>query len=227
MKRNTSHLGSFGFGLGLSAFGASFLPAILVALSVLSLLSLLSLLSACGSDNATATNATATKLDDSYRRLGDNFGGAVALIKSSATTAGSIVPADFGAVAHVPKEATGGVDITVSQKGKSGEKATNIDGIGGDETVSIFVPDAPASSGTSASLPSFAAWKGDADSNDTGLCYLGFTKGSQWFVVSKCGDTSGAWVCQVASDATSCNACSAAGNCTQCDTTQSTFTCAW
>ncbi|MDF2695454.1 MAG: hypothetical protein K0S65_3837 [Labilithrix sp.] len=179
---------------------------------------------ACSDDSAPAP---ATKLSEEYIRLGDNLGKTVALLKSSATTAGAVAPADLGSVARVPKNLTGGVDIGADQNGKSGEKAANIDAIGGDETVTIFVPDAPTGGGTSASLPSFAAWKGDADSNDTGLCYLAWSKGASWFVVSKCGDPSGAWVCQVSSTEAVCNACSGAGECVPCDMTQSTFTCAW
>lgn len=179
---------------------------------------------ACSDDSSEPAGAN---LSERYRQLADNLGPTLASLKSSATTPGPIAPADLGEVARVPKNLTGGVDIAVEQNGKRGEKAANIDATGGAETVSIFVPDAPTGTGTSASLPSFAAWKGDAESKDAGLCYLAWTKGASWFVASKCGDTSGAWVCQVSSSETACNACNAAGECSPCDMAQGSFTCAW
>jgi hypothetical protein len=182
-------------------------------------------IAACSEDPE--PQAPHTHLSEEYRRLGDNLGQTLAQLKSSATTAGPTTPADLASVARVPKNLTGGVDIGVEQQGKTGEKAANIDGIGAEENVSVFVPDAPTTGGTSASMPSFAAWKGDADSDDSGLCYLAWTKGASWFVVSKCGDPSGAWICQVSSREAACNACSATGECAPCDMEQDNFTCAW
>ncbi|MBX3210378.1 MAG: hypothetical protein KF764_35425 [Labilithrix sp.] len=181
----------------------------------------------CGSDEPSTPATSSAPLSEHYRRLGDNLGQTLALLKSSATAPGPITPADLGGVARVPKNLTGGVDIAVEQSGKSGEKAANIDGTGADETVSVFVPDAPTGGGTAASLPSFAAWKGDAESGDVGLCYLAWTKGASWFVASKCGDTTGAWVCQVTSSEAVCNACNTAGECAPCDLEASSFACAW
>ena len=188
-------------------------------------LSVVSWATACSDDSAPAT--TTTKLSDEYRRLGDNLGQTIARLKSSATTPANITAADFGGVAPIPKDLVGSVDLAAEQKGKTGEKASNIDALGGDETVAVFVPDAPTSGGTAATLPSFVAWKGDADSDDAGLCYLAWTKGASWFVASKCGDTSGAWVCQVTSTESVCNACNTAGACAPCDMEQGNFTCAW
>ena len=147
------------------------------------------LLTACSSEDTPAPATSTTTLSEEYRRLGDNLGQAIALLKSSATSAVTITAADFGEVAPVPKNLTGG--------------------------------------GTAATQPSFAAWKGDADSDDAGLCYLAWTKGASWFVASKCGDASGAWVCQVTSAEAVCNACNAAGECAPCDMQQSNFTCTW
>ena len=162
---------------------------------------------ACSDDSSEPAGAN---LSERYRQLADNLGPTLASLKSSATTPGPIAPADLGEVARVPKNLTGGVDIAVEQNGKRGEKAANIDATGGAETVSIFAPDAPTGTGTSASLPSFAAWKG-----------------ASWFVASKCGDPSGAWVCQVSSSEAACSACNAAGECAPCDMAQGSFTCAW
>lgn len=182
---------------------------------------------AAGCSDDPATSTPTTTVADEYQRLGGNLGQTLAQIKSSATTAGPVTPADFASVARVPKAVTGGVDIGAEQDGKSGEKAANVDAVGGDEQVSVFVPDVKSGSGTTATAPSFAAWKGDADSGDNGLCYLAFAKGASWFIVSKCGDGSGAWVCQVTSSETVCNACNTAGECATCDVSQSKLTCAW
>jgi hypothetical protein len=183
------------------------------------------MIAACSDESAPA--APASTVADVFRRLGDALGQTIAGLKSSAITAGTVVPAELGSVAKVPKDVTGGVDIGASQSGKSGEKATNVDGVGADEPVAIFVPDVKTGNGTTATLPSFVAWKGDADSDDEGLCYLGFTKGASWLVVSKCADASGAWVCQVTSSEATCNACNLQGACTPCDMTESKLTCAW
>ena len=182
---------------------------------------------ACSSEDAPAPATSTRTLSEEYRRLGDNLGQAIALLKSSATAPVTMTAADFGSVAAIPKNLTGGVDLTAEQKGKTGEKASNIDAIGADETVAVLVPDAPTGGGTAATQPSFAAWKGDADSDDDGLCYLAWTKGASWFVASKCGDVSGAWVCQVTSAESVCNACNTAGECAPCDMEQGNFTCAW
>ncbi|HVJ89248.1 MAG TPA: hypothetical protein VM580_05545 [Labilithrix sp.] len=180
---------------------------------------------ATGCGDASAPTST---LAEHYQRLGNEFGSALARVKSSATTAGSFVPADLASVAKLPKEVTGGVDISTAQAGKVGERAVNIDGLGADETVKAFVPDPPTGgTGTTVSLPAFGGWRGDAESNDAGRCYLGWTKGASWFVVSKCGDTSGAWVCQVTSSTATCEACDTAGTCKPCDMGQADFTCAW
>ncbi len=184
---------------------------------------------ACSSETA-APAAPTTPISEHYNRIGSSLAQTIAGLKSSATTAGTVTPAAFASVAPVAKEATGGkVDITAEQTGKTGEKAANVDGVGTDETVSIFVPDVKASgTSTSATAPSFAAWRGDADSNDAGLCYLGFTNGPAWIVASKCDDASGAWVCQVTSEATSCKACNTAGTCNDCDVSQGSLSsCAW
>jgi len=185
----------------------------------------LSSLAACSSDDGMTATAT-TKLSEDYQRLNANLGKVIARLKSSATSPAVVTAADFGSVAAVPKNLTGGVDLAAEQNGKLGEKAADIDGIGAEETVAVFVPDAP-SSGTAATLPSFVAWKGDADSNDAGLCYVAWTKGASWFVASKCGDTSGAWVCEMTSTKSVCNACNTAGECSPCDLEQSSFTCVW
>lgn len=192
------------------------------ALFCFSLLSavLPAVLAGCSSDTKSA--AAVTPISDHYRHLGDNLGQTIAGAKSSATTAGSVVPADFGSVAHVPKETTGSVDITTAQTGKTGDTTANVDGVGATENISIFVPDVKTGNGTSATLPSFVAWKGD-----DGLCYLGFSKGTSYFVVSKCGDASGAWVCNVTSSDATCNACNLTGDCKPCDMTQGTLTCTW
>lgn len=166
-------------------------------------------------------------LSERYRRLGDNLGATLGSLKSSAVTPASIAPADLGEVARVPKDVTGGVDIAVEQRGRRGSTTANIAGTGDAQSASIFVPDAPTGTGTSASLPSFVAWKGDAASNDAGLCYLTWAKGASWFVTSKCGDPSGAWVCQASSSEATCSACNTAGECAPCDMTQKSFTCAW
>jgi hypothetical protein len=206
----------------MKSFASFFSP--LVAPHVLALV--LGLLVGCGEDEKPISSNA--KLSEKYRRVGDNLGQTIGLLKSSATTPEAIAPADLGSVARVPKDVTGGVDIAVEQNGKSGEKAANIDATGSDETVTTFVPDVgTGTTTTAASRPTFVAWKGDADSDDVGLCYLAWTKGASWFVVSKCGDTSGAWVCQVTSAETTCNACSSAGECAPCDMEQSSFTCAW
>jgi hypothetical protein len=187
----------------------------------------ITVLPACGDDSSPPPSST-TKLSEKYRQLGDNLGQTLARMKSSATVAGPVVPADLGSVARVPKNVTGNVDLAVEQNGKTGEKAANIDGVPGDETVTVFVPDAPAgTTGTTVSLPSFAAWKGAAGSSDAGLCHLAWSNSSSWFVVSKCGDTSGAWVCQVSSSEAACSACSSAGDCAPCDMEQDSFTCTW
>ncbi len=193
-------------------------------ISMAACLPLLVTLVACGGDDDAAGGPP--KLSETYRRLGDSLGPSLARLKTSATSPVAVTAAELGGVAPVPKDLTGGIDLSAEQKGKTGEKAANIDAVGADEAVVIFVPDAPTS-GTAATLPSFAAWKGDADSNDTGLCYLAWTKGASWFVASKCGDTSGAWVCEVSSAQAACNACNTAGECTPCDLEQSSFTCAW
>ncbi len=179
------------------------------------------------SDDAKPATTTTTKLSEAYRRLGDNLGQAIARLKSSATTPTALSAADFGSVAIIPKNLVGDVDLAAAQNGKTGEKASDIDGNGTDETVTVFVPDAPTGSGTTATLPSFVAWKGDSESNDSGLCYLAWTKGASWIVASKCGDTSGAYVCQVTSSESVCNACNTAGQCAPCDMEQGSFTCAW
>lgn len=181
---------------------------------------------ACSGDPNVGSGST-TKLSEKYRKMGDNLGATMALLKSSATSPGPVTPAELGSVARVPKSLTGGLDIAIEQIGKSGDKAANIDAIGGDEMVTSFVPDPPTGSGTSATTPSFVAWKGDAESNDEGLCHLAWTKGSSWFVTSRCGQSSGAWVCHVSSDEAVCNACNTAGECTPCDMEQRTLTCAW
>ena len=182
-------------------------------------------LAACSSNEGSPATP-ATKLSERYLGLGANLGRALARLKSSAVSASTIAPADFGSVAPIPKNLTGGVDLAAEQTGKLGEKAADIDESGSEETVAIFVPDAPTS-GTAATLPSFAAWAGDAKSNDAGLCYLAWTKGASWFVASKCGDSSGAWVCQVTSEEAVCNACNTAGDCAPCDLEQSSFSCTW
>lgn len=190
-----------------------------VTLGVLAGIGLFS--AACSSDSTAP--APPPPVSDFYKRLGDNLGQTIASVKSSAITAGTVVPADLASVAHVPKAVTGTVDITAQQSGKTGEKAANVDAVGADETVSVFVPDVKTGNGTAATLPSFVAWKGDADSNDDGLCYLAFQKGASWFVVSKCGDASSAWVCQVTSTDATCNACDLTGTCTPCDMTKSSL----
>ena len=186
---------------------------------------------ACSSSSSSgapsAPAVATTKLSERYQQLGGSLGRTMAGLKSSATASGATVPADLGSVAPVPKNLTGGVDIAVEQNGKTGEKAANIDETGADESVTIFVPDAPTGGGTAATLPSFVAWKGDAESQDAGLCYLAWSKGASWFVASKCGDTAGAWICQVTSGETACNACNVAGECAPCDLEQGSFTCAW
>ena len=181
----------------------------------------------CSDDPAAPDETSTVTLAERYRRLGDNLGRTLAAVKSSATTPGAITPADFGEVARVPKNLTGDVDIAAEQNGKSGERAASVDGVRTDVNVNVFVPDAPTGGGTGASLPSFAAWRGDAASGDAGLCHLAWTKSASWFVTSKCGDTSGAWVCQVTSAEAACNACNTAGECAPCDLEQGAFTCAW
>jgi hypothetical protein len=166
-------------------------------------------------------------VSDEYRRLGDNLGQAIAQLKSSATTEGSVVPAELGGVAAIAKAKTGGVDLSAAQNGKRGERKIDIDVVGEKEDVAIFVPSAPTGGGTSATLPSFVGWKGDADSGDEGLCYVGWTKGSSWVVASPCDDTSGAWVCEISSDAVTCNACNTAGKCTPCDVAENELSCTW
>lgn len=179
--------------------------------------------SGCSSDEPPRT--TTTPLSTKYRRLGDNLGQAIARAKSNATSPITLTAASFGAVAAIPKDVVGDVDLSAEQRGKSGERTIDVDAIGAEETVRVFVPDAPTS-GTAATQPSFVAWKGDADSNDEGLCYLAWTKGASWFVASRCGDTSSAWVCQVTSSEATCDVCDASGACAPCDMDQSTFTCA-
>jgi hypothetical protein len=141
--------------------------------------------------------------------------------------AGDYSPADLAEVARIPQNLIGGVDIAAEESGKIGNSNADIDAAGGEEAVTCFVPDPPSGTGTSASLPSYLAWRGDADSGDEGLCYLAWTKGASWFVVSKCKDTTGAWVCQVTADEAVCNACNDAGQCSPCDMEQTSFTCRW
>lgn len=179
---------------------------------------------ACGDDQ---TSTGGTTLTEHYRRLGDNLGKTMAIVKASATTQSSTAPADVASVARLPKDLTGGVDIGADLQGKMGVRAGNIDGIAGDKNLTVLVPEtATGAVSTTVSAPSFLAWAGDANSNDKGLCYLAWSKGASWFVTSKCGDTSGAWVCQVGTDIV-CTACSSAGTCAPCDLAKSTFTCAW
>lgn len=168
--------------------------------------------------------ASRRTLSERFTELGAGVRTAAASLKSSATASETITPAELGKVTRLPASATGGVDIQAEQAGKRGAKATEIAGASGEETVTIFVPDPPATgTGTSVTSPSFLAWQ----SSDDGLCYLAWTRGASWFVVSECGGGSGAWVCSAASGAASCEACSAAGDCAPCDVDQPTFTCAW
>ncbi len=185
----------------------------------------LALLPSCSSSDTTPA-AAATKLSEQLKRLGDSVGSSTALLKSSALTPASLTPADFGSVARIVKSLTGNLDIGIEQKGKTGDKSANVDGADGDEAASIFVPDPPTGgTSTSATYPTFLAWKGH-DAWDKGLCYLAWSKGGSWFVIGKCGDTNGAYVCQ-GGDSAACSACNVAGDCTPCDMEQSTFTCAW
>lgn len=196
----------------------SFAFAAVASVSVLSL--------SCSSDPA-PSSAGAT-LADKYQKLGERLGKTLALVKSSATTAVTVAPSDLAGVARLPKDATGDVDVSVEYAGKSGDKPADVDGVEGDEQLTVFVPD-PATSGTatSASTPSFVAWRGSAASKDEGLCYLAWTKAASWFVASRCGDASGAWVCKVTSDGSACSACGSAGECAPCDTSLPSFDCRW
>ncbi len=191
-------------------------PSILLALA----------LGACGSDGS-ATGGPSRKLSDWYMQMGGNLGATIARLKSSATSPGTHAPADLAEVARVPASVTGGVDIGAEQSGKMGDATADIDGLGVEETVTSFVPDPPSNAGTTASLPSFVMWRGDVETSDASLCYLAWTKGASWFVVSRCGDRSGAWVCQVTSEEAVCNACSEVGDCQPCDMEQAEFTCRW
>lgn len=179
----------------------------------------------CGDDPVVATPTS--PLSERYAAIAQSLGKAVAAAKSSATSATTSSAADFAGIAHLPAAVTGGLDLTADQAGKTGEKATNIDGDEGEEAVTLFVPDASKTGGTSATAPSLATWRGDAASADSGLCHLAWSKGSTWIVTSRCGDTSGAWVCQITSGDASCSACNEAGECSPCDVATSTFTCAW
>jgi hypothetical protein len=185
----------------------------------------------CSGDEKSAAVGSKTSLSEKYQQIGSMLGQTLASLKSSAITEGSVIPAEFGDVAPVPKGVTGGVDITRSQSGKSGEQTIDLDGLDGDESAQIFVPDVPTTqpgtAGTTVTLPSFVAWKGDRGSGDSGLCYLAWTKGASWLVASTCGDATGAWVCQIKSSDISCQACSVAGECSPCDLDASSFSCQW
>jgi hypothetical protein len=193
-------------------------------------LGLVALQPSCSSDSPVSSIGQSTlKLSEQFKKMGETLGQNIAALKSSATSPLSLTPAGLGAVAIIASGVTGGTDIGGEQKGKSGDKTADVVGVGYAEAVSIFVPDPPAGgTGTSASLPSFLAWKGDDDSYDKGLCYLAWPKGQSWFVVSKCGNPNGAYVCQVPLGGDPvCNACNTAGQCNPCDMEQTSFTCAW
>lgn len=180
----------------------------------------------CSSDEPKTTGSS-TKLGDKFKQMSANLGATIARLKPSATTATDDSPADLAEVARIPPNVIGGVDIAAEQSGKIGDFSADMDGVGSEEAVTCFVPDPPSGTGTSASLPSYIAWRGDADSGDEGLCYLAWTKGASWFVVSRCKDATGAWVCQVTADEAVCRACSNAGQCSPCDMEQTSFTCRW
>lgn len=169
------------------------------------------------------SSASKRTLSAKYSEMSLSIQKTAAALKSSATTADTVVPADLGSVAHLPASVTGGIDIAEELSGKHGVKAANVDGTGEEESVTIFVPD-PPTGGTSTSVtsPSFLAWKGS-----DGLCHLAWSRGPSWFVMSSCGDTTGAWVCSATSEGATCEACDAAGECAPCDVEQPDFTCAW
>jgi hypothetical protein len=177
----------------------------------------------------------ANKLIEEYKRLGKNMNDTLTEMKNSAQQQAKASPASVAQVPPIPAKATGNVDITAERDGKKGGAQANIDGVGGDEEVTAFVPDQAAQGGTQqknftngGDAAVFAAWKGDADSDDEGLCYLAYEKsGAAYLVVSPCGEETGAYVCQVTDDAATCSACNVSGACTPCDMEKKDFDCTW
>lgn len=177
----------------------------------------------------------ANKLMEEYKRLGKNMNDTLTAMKESAQQQAKTSPAAVAHVPPVPAKATGGVDIAAERDGKEGTTTANVDGTGGDENVTAFVPDQPQqgdvqdkdfSNGGDAAV--FAAWRGDAESDDDGLCYLAYDKGgSAYLVVSPCDETTGAYVCDVTNDDATCNACNVEGACTPCDMDKEDFDCTW
>ena len=172
----------------------------------------------------------ANKLAQEYKRLGENLNKTLADIRASAKTAANQVPATTARVPALPKAVTGGVDVATQQAGKTGTATANIDGLGADENVSVFVPDAATgdSPSTGASPPTLVSWEGDAESEDEGVCYLAWETGTKaWFVASSCGAADGGFVCQVEGEEATCSACNVEGQCNACDLDSEDFECRW
>lgn len=180
----------------------------------------------------------ANKLIEEYKRLGKNMNDTITEMKNSVKEAGKVSPASMAQVPQLPAKATGSVDVAAVRDGKEGKAQANIDGVGGNETVSAFVPDgAPGqtdgglggqtfANGGEASV--FVSWAGDKESDDEGTCYLGWEKaGTAWMVAAPCGETTGAYVCQVTDSGASCDACNVEGQCTPCDMDKQDFDCTW
>jgi hypothetical protein len=182
----------------------------------------------------------ANKLMLEYQRLGRNLDETITSLRASATTAANAAPAKLANVPPIAAKATGDVDVTAERAGKQGTAKANVDGVGQDEDVTAFVPDASQgdaeqqreldgkdfTSGGDAAV--FAAWRGDAESEDEGVCYLAWeNRGTAWLLSSKCGETKGGYVCKVTEQSAECSACNVAGDCASCDMDDEDFRCEW
>lgn len=182
-------------------------------------------------DNANKTTKNANELIDEYKKLAKETSQTLADMRASAKTVVNTSPAKLASAPALPPKTTGGVDINASMSAKTGKSSVDVDGTGTPEDVEVLaVDDAQVTTqGPSTSAPSeFISWKGDAESGDEGSCYLAWSAGGQeWFVVSNCGDSSGAFVCNSDETTATCQACNTAGNCNPCDMTADDFTCVW
>lgn len=196
----------------------------------------IALLPGCGTKKKLDTALdNANKLIQEYQRLGKNMNDTLTELKTSANKAAKVAPATQAQVPPIAASATGSVNVSTERDGKTGSANANVDGAGGEEQVAAFVPDVPAGGGTTGQdftnggdAAVFASWKGDADSDDAGLCYLAWEKaGAAWFIVAPCGEQEGGYVCEVTESSAACSACNVAGECNACDMEKEEFDCTW
>ncbi len=166
----------------------------------------------------------ANKLAVEYQKLAKNLNSAITDIRASATKATNAAPASLAKVPKLPAKVTGGVDVTTAKAGKTGTATADVNGDTSSEQVTSFVPD---DGGDAA--PAFASWQGSAASEDEGVCYLGWEKGSTVYIVASACDAeaTGGYVCQIAGENATCSACNVEGECNACDLETEDFQCTW